>query len=82
MKLEQSLDRYLTIPPDDGFDNWADEVLELLSTQFHEENELWIFGNNGQHNEWLQKLYYTKECSPIIAAKIIERAFSLYLNSQ
>lgn len=45
MNWKQSLDRYLTTPPDDGFDGFFDQVIELLPSGFYEEYEGWLYGD-------------------------------------
>jgi len=75
MNWKQSLDRYLTTPPDDGFDGWAEDALNSLSNDFYALNEDWIDEYNGQCNRWLNKLF-DKGIEPIRAAAIIERAFN------
>lgn len=75
-RWKQSLDRYLTSgPPDDGFDSWAEEVIELLPNEFFDKNEDWIMDSE-QCNDWLCNLHHK---SPEEAAKIIERAFNIFL---
>lgn len=45
MNWKQSLDKYLTTPPDDGFDGYFDQVIELLPTGFYNEYEGWLMGD-------------------------------------
>lgn len=78
MDFKQSLDKYLTNEPDDGFNGWHEDVLGIcISDFFYEENEAWLLENNGLCTKWLSKLF-DKGIRPRIAAKIIERAFKLY----
>lgn len=46
----QSLDRYLTTPPHDGFDDFCEAVIEALPDEFYNPNEDWI------HSEECDKL--------------------------
>lgn len=78
MNWKISLDRYLTEPPDDGFDNWVDKLLNHIPDDFYNENEAWFEDYDGQFNKWLNKLFYKKAKSPEQSARIIERAFKLY----
>ncbi len=72
------LDRWLTTPPDDGFDNWAEEVIaHKIPNAFYYQHEAWFEENSGQCNKWLNKLFDRgKDASS--AALIIERTFKLY----
>lgn len=80
MNWKTSLDRYLTEPPDDGFDGWAEALVNSISDNFYMANEDWLNENktDGQCNKWLNKLFYNRGKSPEEGAKIIERAFRLY----
>ena len=71
----KGLDRWLTTPPYDGFDNWCEQVVEAFTDSFFESNEEWIMECNGLCTDWLNKLQ-NKE--PEKAAKVIERAFGVY----
>lgn len=77
---QKSLDKYLTEPPDDGFDNWAEVIVDEFSNSFYDEYYYWIndTSTHAQCNEWMNTLFYKKGASPEDAAKIIERAFFLY----
>jgi len=75
-----SLDRYLTTPPDDPFQNWAEAVIEYFSDKFYEKNDYWILDNKGQCNRWMNKLY-RKSQPPKRSAKIIERTFNIYIKN-
>jgi hypothetical protein len=79
MDWKVSLDRYLTTPPEDcGFDSWyEDAVCNCISNIFYEKNKNWVEYDE-QCDKWLTKLY-EKGYSPKDAAKIIERAFYLYV---
>ncbi len=79
MNWKISLDRYLTTPPDDGFDNWAEDLIgKHMSEEFYNKNEDWIDAYDGQCNKWMQKLFYKKGYDTDVSAVIIERAFKLY----
>lgn len=79
MDWKTSLDRYLTSPPDDGFDGWAEDVLgNKITEDFYNKNEKWIDEYDGQCNKWLNELFYRRSKSPMEAAQIIERAFKIY----
>jgi hypothetical protein len=79
MSWKISLDKYLTTPPDDGFDNWCDYIVENeISEDFYIENEDWIINGSGQCNKWLNKLFDQRK-TPTESAKIIERAFKIYI---
>lgn len=78
MDWKNSLDKFLTSPPDDGFDGYAEDVVNKFSESFYEQNEDWINNSAGLCTDWMNKLFY-KGHSPEISAKIIERAFSGYL---
>ena len=73
------LDRYLTTPPYDiGYEKWCEEVLDKkISSDFFNENKDWIEEDNGQCDKWLNKL---SDRDPVDAARIIERAFKIYIN--
>ena len=76
MDWKQSLDRYLTNPPDDGFDGWASTVIEAFSNEFYESNEDWINETGGLCDKWLNKLF-NQGIPPEIAAKVIERTYNI-----
>jgi len=77
----QGLDKYLTSPPDDGFDGWAEDVLgNKISDEFYAKNTIWLEEYNGICNKWLCKMFYKKSLNPDNAAKLLERAFKFYIN--
>ena len=78
MNWKISLDKYLTTPYDDGFEDWANKVIEYMSDDFYNKNEDWINKDNGQCNKWLNKIFYNKCKEPKISATIIERSYKLY----
>lgn len=82
MNWKVSLDKYLTTPHEDGFDNWCENVLGMdLSDEFYKQNEEWILEYDGTCNKWLNKLYdrgyETKQ-----AAKMIERTFNKFIRKK
>lgn len=78
MSWKVSLDKYLTTPPDDGFDSWCDDVIgNKISEEFYFKNEDWIFNNNGLCDKWLNRLF-DKGKSSEEAANILQRTFNLY----
>lgn len=80
MNWKISLDKYLTTPPDDGFDNWCEDVLgDKISNKFFQENENWILDTDGKCNEWLNKLF-NRGVNERWAAQVIERAFRFYFS--
>ena len=78
MDWKVSLDRYLTTPPDDGFDGWCEDVLgNKITDTFYNENEKWIDEYNGQCNKWLNDLFRRGK-DTTEAAQMVERAFKIY----
>lgn len=79
MNWKIGLDRYLTSgPSDDGFEDYCEHLLENgFSEQFYKENEAWLFDST-QLDKWSSKLF-NKGFEPLHAAKIIERAFNIYI---
>lgn len=76
---KQSLDRYLTSEPEDNFTPFCEQVDEAFSDEFYEKNESWISFQDGLCNKWLNKLYKTGDGDAEKAARIIERAYKLYI---
>ena len=60
-----------------SFDDFCLDVCTYLSPDFLKKNESWLIEYNGEFNDWCIKLHDNK--CPEEAAKIIERAFNLYL---
>ena len=58
MNWKVSLDMYLTSPPDDGFDGWAEDLFDCFDDVFYNTNEKWIDEYDGVCNKWLNKLFY------------------------
>lgn len=79
MGFNESLDRYLTTPPSDDFDNWCEDVLgDKISDSFYNENEKWIDEYDGQCNKWLNELF-KRGIDSVKSALIIERAYKIYI---
>lgn len=76
MDWKQSLDRYLTSPPDDGFTDYFELVIEALTQEFFDDNEDWVLDSKEFEN-WVSKCYYS-ERDPETSAKIIQRARKIY----
>lgn len=75
---KNSLDKYLTTPPDDGFDVWVEDVLgNKITDKFYNENEEWLEKHDGQCNKWLNELFNQNK-NTTEAAQIIERGFKFY----
>lgn len=77
--FQKNLDKYLTEPTDDGFESWAEALIEALEFKFYANNQSWIDENNGAFNRWLNKLFYKSDLTINQCAKLIERAHKLYL---
>jgi hypothetical protein len=81
MTLDRAaLDRYLTTPPDNGFDNWCEQVDESFELEFFEANTEWIL-DSIQCENWLNDLH-CKDVEPKRASQIIERAFNIYVKNK
>lgn len=79
MGFSESLDKYLTTPPEDDFDNWCEDLLgNKISDDFYNLNEKWIDESNGTCEKWINKLFNFDK-STTEAALIIERAYKLYI---
>jgi len=68
-----SLDRYLTTPPDDGFDSWIESVCDGLSNEFSE----W---DNAADNAPSFSDEFTKMCYTFFSAGLTPGQASLILN--
>ena len=67
---KKSLDNYLTSgPPDDGFTEYYEMVIESFSDEFYNENVEFVEEYNGILNTWINKIYFHKGINPIGAAK-------------
>lgn len=63
----------------DAFGKWADKVTHNeISDSFFYDHEDWILEYEGQCNRWLNKLF-DKGRRPNAAAKVIERAYNIYI---
>lgn len=82
MNWKVSLDMYLTSPPDDGFDGWAEDLFDCFDDVFYNTNEKWIDEYDGVCNKWLNKLFYDKCVTPKEAAIIIQRAFKIFIKNK
>lgn len=80
MNWKTSLDRYLTTPPDDGFDSWAEKVIDQMPDDFYYKNNDWLNDNDGVCNKWLNKLF-DKGRSPQDASNTIQRAYTILKNN-
>lgn len=78
MNWKTSLDKYLTTPPTDGFDDFCENTQNCFTDDFYDSYEDWIMQYGGICSKWLEKLY-KKGLSPSKSAAIIERAYYLYL---
>lgn len=85
MDWKQSLDRYLTTEPEDNFTPWVEKVFDNYTPKFWTEvydvpvKTKNRFEDSEHETKWLNKLF-NKETDPILAAKIIERAYKMFIN--
>jgi len=70
-------DRWLTTPPDDGYSDWVEQIIEVLPNDFHEKHQKWIYVYGGTFDVLLNNLW-KKGKDPDEAASIIVRAKTLY----
>ena len=75
MRTGVILDKYLSMPPEDGFDMWVDLVTGAFTDDFYEKNEDWIHQYGGMCSSWMHKLFVRGK-EPYHAARIIERTFA------
>lgn len=69
---KRGLDKYLTTPPDDGFDYWCDGLVENgLCDDFYEVFEDWILDTNSEFYIWAVELF-KKGLTPTQAGKEIQ----------
>ena len=80
MNWKISLDRYLTTPPDDGFDGYFDQIVESFTEKFWDEHENWIL--DSKDFQTLVENCFNKGRDPKYSSKIIERAFNIYHKPQ
>jgi hypothetical protein len=72
-----NFDKYITTQPNDGFDEWCDQVVGTeITHKFYAENEDWLLDYDGECNKWMNKLF-NKNKLPYEASRIIERAFRI-----
>lgn len=76
----KGLDKWLTTPPDDGFDNWCEDVLNYIDDEFYNQNEDWLIDSN-LCNKWLNKLFDSGK-SYKQASSIIKRAFKIIVANE
>lgn len=77
MSWKQSLDRYLTTPPEDDYCDWAEATIEAITDDFYSLYGDWI-DSNELCDVWLQKCY-NDGYVPVKSAQIIERAYLIYI---
>lgn len=75
MDFKQSLDTYLTSPPEDRYDSWCEDVVNALSDKFYHANIEWVEDDAGLFSKWLARTFGH---DPETAAKIIERTVSIF----
>lgn len=71
MNWKTSLDKYLTTPPDDGFDNWVEKTIELLQDDVFNKHEQWIV-DSSECNEYLNDMF-NKNWTPYRASQVLTR---------
>lgn len=78
----KSLYEYLSsVPPDDGYGEYCEVVLENLSEEFFKKNETWIVDETEQIDKWINKLF-NRGIDPIMCGVIIERSFKIYCSNE
>lgn len=91
--ISGTLDKWIlgTNPYDDGFDGWAEDVVNAFTDTFYVDNEEWTVdgSHTSQCNRWMQQLYkrnLNDELHPWIepheAAMIIERAHRMWIKAK
>lgn len=90
MNFAQSLDRYLTTPPEDAFDDFYTDLAEQFSEEFWACAELWyeqdvaqrlvmkIYQQGGVELAYFYRKTERKQELLEHYAKVIERIYSLY----
>ena len=75
------LDQYLTASPyDDGFEAYAEAVIEYLPEHIEEQNPEFVESN--QFDNWLSKMYHPVDSvCPKEAAALIARAYRRYVKN-
>ena len=80
----KGLDRYLTTPPEEGLDNWAEMIVEAHTEEFYTVHEDAILDQDpkSHYNKWLKELFiFDDVLSYKQAAPIIEIAFSIHFKN-
>ena len=83
-EFKKSLDGYLTAEPEDAFTPYCEMVYEAFSDSFYErvyETNLLVgigFPNSNLETKWLEKVF-RKGLEPKLGAKIIERAYTFFI---
>jgi len=77
MDWKQSLDRYITTHPYDGFDGWCELVIDTVSAECYAQHEAFFDETGGLLDKWLNKLF-REDVSIEYAANAIELAIRLY----
>jgi hypothetical protein len=73
----KGLDNYLTNPPDDGFEDYHERVIDNFTDEFYRVNEDWIIDSD-LCLKWVNKCFYKGTHEPKYCAKLIQRTFNLY----
>jgi hypothetical protein len=71
-----NFDRWLTTPPDDGFDGWCEQITEAIPDKIFNQHEDFIMDSKA-FEKWLDKLF-RKDRSIEQSVAIIVRALQLY----
>jgi hypothetical protein len=73
MSWEQSLDRWLTTPPEDPFSDFVDAVIDCVRTGYFEAHEDWFIDPQGEFNSLMQHVFFNDGIAvPAHAALIAE----------
>jgi hypothetical protein len=54
-----ALDKYLTNMPDDGFDNWCEQIVNKIPDEIFNSNEDYFTESSGDFN-WLLNTWFNK----------------------
>ena len=74
MEWKLSLDRWLTSPPEEYYDNWVDDTINLIPNTKYQLYESWILDYK---NRWFDRLF-TKGLTPKEASKVITRGLLIF----
>lgn len=74
----QGLDKFLTEPPCDGYLSYWENVRNHFAQDFYDEHEMWCDHYEGQCDKWIDQCYWRKGLTTTEAAKLIQRAHSIY----